>query len=96
MAFTVEPRDGRELDRVITALLNATGVVHRAIAATDHPRDTDEVEFVELVAERLREDLAPLAEHHADEELAFLTEALAEVTLVIAESLGLGELFVGD
>jgi hypothetical protein len=31
MRIVVEPEDGHELDRLVTALLSATGVVHRAI-----------------------------------------------------------------
>jgi hypothetical protein len=31
MRITIEPVDGRELDRFITARLNATGAVHCAI-----------------------------------------------------------------
>jgi hypothetical protein len=31
MAILVEPLEGAELDRLITALLNATGAVHQVI-----------------------------------------------------------------
>ena len=34
MTLIVEPLDGAELDRLITALLNATGAVHQVIEAS--------------------------------------------------------------
>jgi hypothetical protein len=37
MRIVIEPQHGHELDRLVTALLNATGVVHRAIEDTAFP-----------------------------------------------------------
>lgn len=84
MHITVEPQHGHDLDRLITALLNATGVVHRTIASTPHPDDADGVEVMGLVAERLRGALSLLAEHRGDDELRLATGVLAEATLLAA------------
>ena len=92
MRFRVEPVDGHELDRLITALLNATGVVHQVINAEDRPGD-DGVEVIGRVAARLREPLAMLAEHHGDEGLAEVTGTLGAATLLVANELGLEGLF---
>lgn len=89
MRIVVEPEDGHELDRLITALLNATGVVHRAIEDTPRPRRADGLEIVGLVADRIRGSLTLLAELRDDEELAFVTQVLAEATLMMAAELGL-------
>lgn len=95
MPARVEPQDGHDLDRLITALLNVTGVVHRLIESIgDHP-GIDGVELIGLVAERLRGCLTLLAEHHSDKELALMTQALADATLLVARSLGLGDCFGG-
>lgn len=92
----VEPESGRELERLVTALLNATGVVHRAMEATPPDAARDGVEFIGMVAGRLTEPLSLLAEHHDDDELAGLTGALAEITLLIAADLGLEECFTPE
>jgi hypothetical protein len=89
MRILVEPEHGHDLDRLITALLNATGVVHRVIEDTHHPATADGVQIVGLVADRLRGLLALLAELRSDEELALATQVLAEATLLVAEDLGL-------
>lgn len=73
-----------ELDRLITALLNATGVVGRVIDATDR-REAVGVDVIGLVVERLRAVLAVLAEHRGDEDLALVAEVLAETTLLVAD-----------
>jgi hypothetical protein len=88
MRIRVEPENGHDLDRLITALLNATGVVHRTIQATDH-RSADGTEIMGRVAERLRLSLTLLAELRGDDELALATQVLAEATLLAAEDLGL-------
>ena len=75
MDIPVEPTDGHELDRFITALLNATGAVRRIIESVDHPPELDGEAVIGLVAERLAGVLALLAEHRSDEELALGTRA---------------------
>jgi hypothetical protein len=87
MRIRVEPENGTDLDRLITALLNATGVVHRAIHAVDHRKVSDPTELMDVVAERLRGSLTLLAELRADEDLALTTQVLAETTLLAAEDL---------
>jgi hypothetical protein len=89
MRIVVEPQFGHDLDRLITALLNATGVVHRAIEDTARPPDADGVEIVGLVADRIHGSLTVLAELRSDEELALATQVLAEATLMMAAELGL-------
>jgi hypothetical protein len=88
MRIRVEPENGHDLDRLITALLNATGIVHRTIQATDH-RAADGTQIMDRVAERLRLSLTLLAELRGDEELALATQVLAEATLLAAEDIGL-------
>jgi hypothetical protein len=92
MAIYVEPLEGAELDRLITALLTATGAVRQII---DRGID-DGCEGVEVIgrsAERLRAILAVVAEHHGDEELAVITEFLAIATMLIAEEEGFADTF---
>lgn len=91
----VEPETGHELERLITALLNATGVVHRVIKTVDHPQTADGVEIIGEAACRLRHMLARLSEHTGDAELALVTQVLAETTLLVAEELGLDDCFYG-
>ena len=92
MAIFVEPLEGAELDRLITALLNATGAVRQVI-----DREIDDgregVEVISRSAERLRAILAVVAEHHGDEELAVITEFLAIATMLIAEEEGFADTF---
>jgi hypothetical protein len=95
MAIYVEPLEGAELDRLITALLNATGAVRQVI---DRGMD-DGCEGVEVIgrsAERLRAILAVVAEHHGDKELAVITEFLAIATMLIAEEEGFADTFRVD
>jgi hypothetical protein len=93
MRILIEPQHGHDLDRLITALLNATGVVHRAIEDTHRPPDADGVQIVGLVADRLRGSLSVLAELRSDEEIAQATQVLAEATLLMAGELGLEDVF---
>ena len=79
MEITVEPQNGSELDRLITALLNATGVVHQLVA---HEPD------IGAVAKRLRAPLALAAELYDDAELGVLTHLLAWSTMLVAAELG--------
>jgi hypothetical protein len=96
MHFTVEPLDGHQLDRLITALLNVTGAVKRVMDATEYPPEADGAAVIGVVAERLRGALAVLAEHRGDQDLTVATEVLAETTLLVASHLGLDECFVDD
>jgi hypothetical protein len=89
---TVEPQDGTELERLITVLLNITGVVHRLVdEAVSDAAEPHEV--MSVVAERLHDALAVIPEHHSDEELAVLTGILAYATVLGASELGLGDVF---
>ena len=92
MAIYVEPLEGAELDRLITALLNATGAVRQVI-----DREVDDgsegIEVIGRSAERLRAILAVVAEHHGDDELAVITEFLAITTMLIAEEEGFADTF---
>ena len=74
-----------ELERLIVALLNATGVVYRAIEAAE-PSDAG---LFPAVAERLRGALARFGEHYSDEEMSELAAVLGQITLLLAEDLGL-------
>ena len=96
MDITVEPTDGHELDRFITALLNATGAMRRVIESVDHSPELDGEAVIGLAAERLAGVLALLAEHRSDQELALGTQLVAETTLLVAADLGLGYCFAGD
>ena len=89
----VEPLTGHELERLITALLNATGVIHRVTDTTGHRPTADGVEIIGMVADRLRLMLARLSEHNSDADLAIVTHVLAETTLLIAAELGLEDCF---
>ena len=93
MYVSVEPLAGSELERLITALVNATGCVHRVIEGTKRPPDADGAEVIGVIAEHLRAVLTAMAEHRGDEELAVVTGVLAEATLLIADDLGLSGLF---
>jgi hypothetical protein len=93
MHIRVEPQTGHDLDRLITALLNTTGVVHRVIESSDHPPEMDAVDVIGTIADQLRDTLAALAEHNSDDELALVTQVLAQTTMLVATELGLGGLF---
>ena len=91
MAIFVEPMEGAELERLITALLNATGAVHQVIEVELEDVEADGLAVIGRSAERLRAILAVVAEHHDDTELAVITEFLAIATMLIAEEEGLAD-----
>ena len=93
MYVRVDPQTGHELERTITALLNATGVVNRLIEDTPAPPRADGTQIIGIVAERLRRIIAVVSEHRSDDDLADITAALAEVTLLVAHELGLSGVF---
>ena len=92
MAIFVEPLEGAELDRLITALPNATGAVRQVIDC-EIGDGHEGVEVISRSAERLRAILAVVAEHHGDDELAVITEFLAIATMLIAEEEGFADSF---
>lgn len=98
MYFTVEPRDGQELDRLITAMLNLTGTMSRVVEAADGEcdDDLDGEEVIGVCAKRLRGMLTFVAEHHSDEELALVTQVVGASALLIAQNLGLSGYFTGE
>jgi hypothetical protein len=77
MGIYVEPVEGAELDRLITALLNATGAV-RQVIDREIGDGSDGLAVIGRSAERLRSSLAVVAEHHEDRELAVITEFLGD------------------
>jgi hypothetical protein len=95
MGITVEPCDGRELDRLVTALLNATGVALRVIDAVRSRGETDGEAIIDEAADCMSDLLARLAEHRSDEELALVTQVLAEITLLVGRPLGSRGCFEG-
>lgn len=88
----VEPIDGPEIDRLITALLNVTGALHRIITETPafeaHGYEADGPTVIAQAAARTRTLLAQVVEHHDDEELAYMRHFLAVVTVVLADGIG--------
>jgi hypothetical protein len=95
MYITVEPRDGRELDRLITALLNASGVMHRIIEDCKGRKGLEGLAIIDAAAARTRHAVAVMAEHRNDHELALVTGALAEMALLMATDIGVGHHFRG-
>lgn len=98
MAIVVEPADGAELERLVTALLNATGAVHQVIEDELAARvladgEMNGLDVIGSVAARVRAILSVIAEHHGDEELAVITEFLAVATMLIAEEEGFADTF---
>jgi len=95
MGICVEPVDGPELERLVTALLNATGAVSQVIdrqVAAGHGG----LAVIDRSAGRLRAILAVVAEHHGDEELRVITEFLAIATMLIAAEEGFADVFGPD
>lgn len=93
MTPIVEPFDGPELDRLITALLNATGTVNRIVQEEQEAPGAGGVAIIDRCATRLRSMLAVFAEHHGDDELAPITEFLAITSLLVAEDGGFDDVF---
>lgn len=98
MPPVVEPIDGPELHRVVTALLNLTGVVHRVVddEIVSGPLGVDGIEVIGRAAARLRSMLVLFEEHHTDSELAGITEFLAIATMLVAEQGGWDDAFYPD
>jgi len=91
--MVIEPVDGTELERLITALLNATGVVHQLIEQVLEEGDADGVEIIDISAERLRNSLSFLVEHFSDDDLLPVTCCLGIIAFQAAEHLGIDDVF---
>lgn len=89
----IEPVDGTELERLITALLNATGVVHRLIEQVQAEGSFEGVEIIDVSAERLRSSLSFLVEHFSDDDLLPVTCCLGIIAFEAAEHLGIADVF---
>ena len=91
--MVIEPVDGTELERLITALLNATGVVHRLIEDVQSEGSVEGVEIIDVSAERLRNSLTFLVEHFSDDDLLPVTCCLGIIAYEAAEHLGIEDVF---
>ena len=94
-APAVEPVDGPELDRLITALLNISGLFKQIIEETpgfaaDEP---DGLAIIGQAADRAHELLDGADEFFGDDFLAAVTDFLALATLVLAQGLGCAHVF---
>jgi hypothetical protein len=90
MDISVEPRDGSELDRLVTTLLNVTGLVSCVIDRSHGAPLDDPEEVIGRAARWMRGSFCAVAEHYGDAELGVVVEILAECTLIAADDLGLG------
>jgi len=93
MTIIVEPIDGAELDRLVTALLNVTGSVHQIVEAEMEDPLAGGLEVIGRSADRVRAALSIVAEHRDDDALRPMTEFLAVVTMLIAGEGGFEEAF---
>jgi hypothetical protein len=89
----IEPVDGTELERLITALLNATGVVHQLVDQVQEEGEVEGVEIISRCAERLKSSLSFLVEHFSDEDLLPVTCCLGIITVLAAEAGGFDDVF---
>jgi hypothetical protein len=93
MYITVEPRDGSELERLITALLNVTGIIRRIVEDFAARDDLEGVAIVDEAAARIHESVAVVGEHYDDDELALVTCAVLQMALLLASDTGLSHCF---
>lgn len=96
MKPTVEPLDGPELDRLITALLNVIGTVQQIVELEMDEPGPGGVAIIGRSAARLGTVLSVFAEHHDDEELVVVTEFLAIASILIAQDAGVEDAFFPD
>jgi hypothetical protein len=86
MSFRVEPADGRELERLVCAMLNLSGLTKRLVDEALEGGVTG-VAVIDRVAEQMVSMLAPVAEHATDDELAVATAVTGLSTLALAAEL---------
>jgi hypothetical protein len=92
MTVIVEPLHGSDLERLVTALLNATGCLHTMIEAELDAGVTG-LEVIDRVGEAARRLLAPVAEHFGDDQLSVAMRVVAEAAIALAEDMGMGHVF---
>ncbi|MCC6792999.1 MAG: hypothetical protein IT336_15025 [Thermomicrobiales bacterium] len=92
----IEPVDGTELKRLITALLNATGVVHRLFEQVEIEDGAVGEEIIARCAERLKASLSFLVEHFSDDDLLPVTCCLGIIAVLAAEDGGFDDAFRPD
>lgn len=88
----IEPVDGTELKRLITALLNATGVVEQVEIEDGAVGE----EIIARCAERLKASLSFLVEHFSDDDLLPVTCCLGIIAVLAAEDGGFDDAFRPD
>ena len=91
----IEPVEGTELERLITALLNATGVVHRMLEQVQD-EGVEGLEVITVCAERLKGSLSFLVEHFSDDDLLPVTCCLGIIAVLAAEEGGFDDVFYAD
>jgi AMMECR1 domain-containing protein len=92
MSFRVEPVDGRELERLVCAVLNLTGLA-KCMVDEAVENGLYGVAVIDRVAAQMVSMLAPVAEHASDDELATATRVAGLGALALAAELGLAEVF---
>jgi hypothetical protein len=93
MTIPVEPVHGSDLERLVTVLLNVTGLVRTMIEA-ELDAGVCGLAVIDQVAESMRQLLAQLAEHREDAELAIAVELLAEGSVLLAHGIGMDDVFL--
>jgi hypothetical protein len=91
----IEPVDGTELERLITALLNATGVVHQLLEQAQ-AEGYEGIEVIGVCAERMKSSLSFLVEHFSDDDLLPVTCCLGIIAVLAAEEGGFDDVFYAD
>lgn len=88
MSFIVEPRNGRELQRLVTAMLNMSGLIKRLVddAVAD---GANGIAVIDGVADAVASALAPVAEHADDAEIRAATAVVGRSAICLAAALGL-------
>jgi hypothetical protein len=92
MDIPVKPVSGSDYERLVTVLLNITGCVHTMIEA-ELDAGVAGLAVIDQVADAVRQLLAPVAEHHDDEELACAVGIIAESSLLLAHGIGMDDVF---
>lgn len=85
----MDPLDGTELERLVTAVLTLTGLVHTVVVEAAQRCGADPLATMDLAALELRDVLTVLPEHHSDPDLAHATRIVAEAALIARLELGL-------